>query len=193
VHHFGLLQLLFGPPETVYAVTGRDESQPGVTIDGYGHLLLRYPNGMNVAIISTGTYYGTDRVPHGNEKIWVQGPDGLVDWRPEEGLTLSRRTDSGFDVSRVEWDLDRRWFPDAFGLTMAHFRQALAAGETPLCAIHDNLYVSALIEAAYLSSVENRVVALAEVMGDRWNPTYGTGWSHGFTQWAPPAVVGVQA
>lgn len=193
VHHFGLLQLLFGPPETVYAVTGRDESQPGVTIDGYGHLLLRYPNGMNVALISTGTYYGTDAVPHGNEKMWVQGPAGLLDWRPEEGLTLSRRTEAGIEVSRVEWDRDRRWFPDAFGLTMAHFRQALRAGKTPLCSIEDNLYVSALIEAAYLSSAENRVVSLAEIMADRWQPGYGTGWEHGFGQWAPPAVVGVPA
>ncbi|WJL94896.1 Gfo/Idh/MocA family oxidoreductase [Microbacterium sp. ET2] len=193
VHHFGLLQLLFGPPETVYAVTGRDVSQPGVTVDGYGHLLLRYPNGMNIAIVSTGTYYGTDPMPHGNEKIWVQGPEGLVDWRPEEGLAISRRTDAGIDVSRIEWDRERRWFPDAFGLTMAHFRQALAAGETPLCSIDDNLHVSALIEAAYRSSAENRVVPLAEIMGDRWNPDYGTGWSHGFGRWAPPVVAGVPA
>jgi predicted dehydrogenase len=194
VHHFGLLQLLFGPPETVYAVTGRDEAQPGVPIDGYGHLLLRYPGGMAVAVTSTGTYYGTDPVPHGNEKMWVQGTEGIADWRPEGGLSISRRGSGGeFEVSRVEWNPERRWFPDAFGLTMAHFRQALGAGREPLCSVQDNLHVVALIEAAYRSSAENRVVPLAEIMGDRWNPGYGTGWSHGFAEWVAPEVLEVTA
>ncbi len=193
VHHFGLLQLLFGPPETVYAVTGRDESQPGITVDGFGHLLLRYPGGMAAAVTSTGTYYGTDPVPHGNEKLWVQGSEGIVDWRPEGGLSISRRRGLEFEITQVEWNRERRWFPDAFGLTMVHFRQALAAGRTPLCAVTDNLYVMALIEAAYRSSTENRVVPLAEIMGERWDSHYGTGWSHGFCDWAAPEVIEVTA
>lgn len=193
VHHFGLLQLMFGPPETVYAVTGRDESQPGITVDGYGHLLLRYPGGMAAAVTSTGTYYGTDPVPHGNEKLWVQGPEGIVDWRPEGGLSISRRSGLEFKITRVEWPRERRWFPDAFGLTMVHFRQALTASREPLCAVSDNLYVMALIEAAYRSGTENRVVPLAEIMGERWDARYGTGWSHGFYDWAAPEVVEVTA
>ena len=188
VHHFGLLQLLFGPPETVYAVTGRDENQPGITVDGYGHLLLRYPSGLAVAITSTGTYYGTDPVPHGNEKIWIQGTDGIADWRPEGGLSITRRAGAEFETTRTEWDSERRWFPDAFGLTMAHFRAALAAGQEPLCSVQDNLYVMAVIEGAYRSSAENRVIPLEEIMGDRYDAAYGTGWSHGFGSWEPPAA-----
>lgn len=190
VHHLGLLQLLFGPPETVYAVTGRDVSQPGVTVDGYGHLLLRYPGGLVVAITSTGTYYGTNPIPHGNERLWIQGPDAVVDWRPEGGLDVSRRFGGEFERERIEWDPTAKWFPDAFGLTMAHFRQALAAGAEPFCSVQDNLYVMALIEAAYWSSDENRVVALQEVMADRYDPAYGTGWSHGFSGWTPPEADG---
>jgi predicted dehydrogenase len=193
VHHFGLLQLLFGPPETVYAVTGRDVNQPGVTVDGYGHLMLRYRSGLAVAITSTGTYYGANPVPHGNEQLWVQGPDGVVDWRPEDGLDLSKRGASGIERSRREWSSAGKWFPDAFGLTMAHFRSALAAGREPLCSVQDNLYVMALIEAAYLSSAENRVVPLEEIMGDRYDGSYGTGWSHGFGQWVPPVAERVSA
>jgi len=187
VHHFGLLQQLFGPPETVYAVTGRDVNQPGVTVDGYGHLMLRYPNGLAVAITSTGTYYGVNPVPHGNESLWVQGPDGVVDWRPEGGLDISKR--GAESIERVHRESgEGKWFPDAFGLTMAHFRSALAAGREPLSSVQDNLYVMALIEAAYRSSAEDRAVPLQEIMGDRYDPAYGTGWSHGFGEWQPPAA-----
>jgi len=190
VHHFGLLQLLFGPPSSVYAVTGRDVSQPGVTIDGFGHLLLRYPSGHSVAVTSTGTYYGTNPIPHGNEMIWIQGPDGVVDWRPEGPLEISRRGAEGIERSRIEWDPSAKWIPDAFGLTMAHLRQSLAAAAVPLCSVGDNLYVMAVIEAAYRSSAENRVIGLAEVMGDRYDPSYGTGWSHGYSAWTPPVAGG---
>lgn len=194
VHHFGFLQLLLGPPETVYAVTGFDPSQPGVTSDGFGHLLLRYPTGASVAVTSTGTYYGTEPSPHGNEKLWIQGPDGVADWRPQGRLELSRRGADDIERTVVEWPETATWFPDAFGLTMSHLRQSLEAGKTPFCAIDDNLYVMAVIEAAYLSSAENRVVPLVEIMGDRYNPAYGTGWSHGFSDWRPAepteAVIG---
>ena len=188
VHHLGLLQLLFGPPASVDAITGRDVSQPGVTYDGYGHLFMRYPSGLAVMVTSTGTYYGADPVPHGNEKMWVQGPRGIVDWRPSGALDLARRGDGVIDRQRVEWPAERRWFPDAFGLTMAHLRQALAEGVTPLCSVADNLYVMAVIEAAYRSGAERRAVPLEEIMGARYDPGYGTGWSHGFGTWLPPRV-----
>lgn len=185
VHHLGLLQLLFGPPATVYAVTGRDVNQPGVSADGFGHMLLRYPSGLTVAITSTGTYYGVNPVPHGNEQLWIQGPDGIADWRPEGGLDISRRGPSGIEHAHVEGAAGT-WFPDAFGLTMAHFRQALAEGREPLSSVQDNLYVMAVIEAAYISSEENMVVSLEQIMGERYDPEYGTGWSHGFGEWIPP-------
>ncbi|WP_369052793.1 Gfo/Idh/MocA family protein [Kineococcus terrestris] len=191
VHHLGLLQLLFGPPETVYALTGHDVTQPGVTSDGWGHLALRYPSGLQLVLVSTGTYYGTEEVRHGNEAVWVQGSGGLVDWRPEGEVVISTRCDGGSRVERrsVPPHTSGTWFPHAFGLTMAHLRQALAAGRAPLCSVQDNLAVMAVLEATYRSSAERRVVALPEVMGDRYDPAYGTGWSHGFTDWEPPTPV----
>lgn len=187
VHHLGLLQLLFGPPATVYSLLGRDVSQPGVNFEGYGHLALTYPSGLQVMVLSTGTYYGTRPVPHGNETFWVQGDKGLVDWRPEEDLVLSRRLpDGGVDRTTVPRQSDDKWFPHAFGLTMAHFRQALAAGREPLCSVQDNLNVMAVVEATYLSHAQNRVVPLQEILQDRYDPNYGTGWSHGFADWVPP-------
>lgn len=188
VHHLGLLQVLLGPPERVYALTGHDPIQPGVTSDGYGHLALSYPGGAQALVVSTGTYYGVDPVPHGNEKLWVQGERGLVDWRPEGDLVISRRVPGSGDIDReVREPASRgRWFPHAFGLAMAHFRQAVAAGAEPLCSVADNLHVMAVIEAAYRSGAEGRAVRLEEIMGERYSADYGTGWSHGYDGWIPP-------
>jgi predicted dehydrogenase len=190
VHHLAFTHLLFGPPDSVYAVTGRDTGQPGVTLDGFGHLLLRYRSGMSVAVTSTGTYFGTQPAPHGNEVVWIQGPEGIADWRPDGPLVISRRAGGGIERAKTSWEGAGEWFPDAFGLTMAHLRQALEAGEVPLCSVADNLYVMAVVEAAYRSSAQNRVVRIEEIMGSRWDPSYGTGWSHGYRGWVPPASVG---
>lgn len=186
VHHLGLLQLLFGPPETVYALTGHDIAQPGVTVDGWGHLALRYPSGLQLMLVSTGTYYGTDEVRHGNEAVWIQGPEGIVDWRPQGDVVISTRAADGIQRRSIAPHTVGTWFPHAFGLTMAHFRQALAAGHQPLCSIQDNLAVMAVLEATYRSSAERRVVSVAEIMGDRYQSNYGSGYAHGFHEWKPP-------
>lgn len=188
VHHLGLLQLLFGPPETVFALIGGDPRQPGVTKDGWGHLALVYPNGLQVLVGSTGTYYGSAPIRHGSEAIWIQGEAGILDWQPNGDVTVSTRSQGDGEIERRTVSPVGRgtWFPHAFGLAMAHFRQALAAGELPLCSVPDNLYVMAVIEAAYTSAEQHRAVQIAEIMGDRHDPSYGTGWSHGYAEWTPP-------
>ena len=190
VHHLGLLQLLFGPPERVYALLGRDVRQPGVSHEGYGHLALSYPSGLQVMVISTGTYYGLGEVRHGSEAGWVQGPEGLIDWNPNGPVTRSVRSKGSDIVRRALPVRDGAWIPDAFGLAMAHFQAALAHYAQPLCAVADNLYVMAATEAAYRSSVEGRAVELAEIMGTRYEPNYGAGWDHGFNAWEPPKPTG---
>jgi hypothetical protein len=44
----------------------------------------------------------------------------------------------------------------------------------------------AVIEATYRSSSEHRAVAIEEIMGDRYDPGYGAGYTHGFREWTPP-------
>ncbi|MCF6473404.1 Gfo/Idh/MocA family oxidoreductase [Nonomuraea sp. MG754425] len=182
VHHLGMLHLLFGPPERVYALIGRDPNQPGVLGDGYGHLSLTYRTGMQAILVSTGAYYGTRCIPHGSESMWVQGSQGIVDWVLDGDMVVSARTAFlSRDIERVETTPppDDGWFPAGFGLAMLHFQNALAAGAAPLCSVADNLYVMAVIEAAYLSAAEGRAVTVEEIMGDRWDPDYGPGWRHG--------------
>lgn len=189
VHHLGLLQLLFGPPASVYAMLGQDTGQPGVTKDGYGHLALTYPDGLQVLVVSTGTYYGTDSVRHGEEKVWVQGTEGIVDWSPHTSGTISRRGPAGIERTSLDPPFDGRWFPHAFGLTMAHFRDSVRLGLSPRCSVTDNLHVMAVVEAAYRSGAERRVVPTEEIMGGRYDPDYGSGWSHGAESWTPPHPV----
>ena len=72
---------------------------------------------------------------------------------------------------------------------MAHFRQALAAGQEPLCSVQDNLAVMAVVEATYRSGAEHRAVDVEEVMGARYPVGYGPGYTHGFSGWQPPVPV----
>jgi predicted dehydrogenase len=189
VHHLALFQMVFGPPERVYAVRGRDPTQPGVVHEGYGQLMLSYRSGLEITVASTGTYYGSHPRPYGSEELWIQGPDGIIDWQPEGGYTLSRRADQDRPDARERREYvatPGRWFPDAFGKAMAHFQAALRAGEEPLCNVADNLYVMAAVEAAYQSAARKQAVTLAEIMGRRYDPDYGPGWWHGYHRWTPP-------
>jgi len=188
VHHLGLLQMLFGPPVQVYAVTGKDPAQPGVTHDGYGHLVMTYATGLHLTLLSTGTYYGLHPIGHTHEQLWVQGPLGIIDWTPQDGYAVTLRANLDSDEPAQRTQVAGKWFPDAFGLGMAHFQQALAAGAAPLCSVQDNLYVMAVIEATYRSTQEKRAVDLTEIMGDRYDSSYGSGWFHGYRAWQPPAI-----
>ena len=82
-----------------------------------------------------------------------------------------------------------RWFPEAFGLAMAHFQWALNENKTPWASASDNLFVLAAIEAAYLSSERGVPVSPAEIMGDRWISNYGPGFLRGPVDWVPPEPV----
>jgi hypothetical protein len=60
--------------------------------EGYADVALRYPSGLGVMFSSTGTYYGVAPIPHGEEQFWVQGPDGILDWRVGGPVTVSTRS-----------------------------------------------------------------------------------------------------
>ena len=194
VHTLSVLHFLLGPPETVYAVLGRDVKQPGVRHEGFGHLLLRYPaalypDGLCATLYSSGTHYGT---PEASPQIVLQGPDGVIEVRNGGGYTLSLRDGkTATDAAHKHQQFPRpdKWFPNAFGRAMAHFQAALQAETLPLCSVEDNLFVIAVVEAAYRAHAENRVVALSEIMGERWRGDYGPGINHGSprpTETAPP-------
>jgi predicted dehydrogenase len=187
VHHLALFHHLFGPPMNVFALIGNEPGQPGVTGgDGYGHLSLTYADGMQALLVLSGTYYGTQQVKHGFEHMWVQGHDGLLDWTPDQEIVVSARRPGdrrNIDRQTIPAVMPGDWFPNGFGLVMLHFQHALKQHTAPWCSIADNLYVMAVIEAAYRSKAERRVVGLAEIMGARFDPDYGPGCLRGMSDW----------
>ncbi len=189
VHHLSFLHLLFGAPERVYAVMGRDPKQSGVAHESFGQLMLSYASGLHITLLSTGAYYGKNPVLHTQEEFWIQGPDGIIDWQPENGYSITLRANRGKTdlAERHQFTATSgRWFPEAFGLTMAHLQQAVAAHAEPLCSVQDNLYVIAAMEAAYRSAQSGHSVRLAEIMGARYQREYGPGWLHGYRAWQSP-------
>ncbi|MBZ0293656.1 MAG: Gfo/Idh/MocA family oxidoreductase [Anaerolineae bacterium] len=181
VHLISVMHMVFGPPESIFAVTGVDSDHPGVTYDAFGTLIWRYRNGFSISLLTNGMYYGINPKPYVSEEIWVQGARGIIDTGPEEFLTVSWREDPtqpGGPILRRTYDIPGAWMPDGMGRGMQHFQQALDANAEPLCSVQDNLYVMAVIEATYKSNERREPVTIAEIMGDRFDPNYGPGWVH---------------
>ena len=101
-------------------------------------------------------------------------------------MVISTRAADGIERRSIPPHTRGSWFPHAFGLTMAHLRQALAAGRAPLSSVQDNLAVMAVVEATYRSGAEHRAISVEEIMGDRYQADYGPGYTHGYSEWQPP-------
>ena len=87
--------------------------------------------------------------------------EGEITWPkyPERVPSGLRFTTTAADQWHVcEWD--RVWFPDAFEGTMAQLLIALESGAEPAISGRDNLKTMALVDAAYESSREHKVVEL---------------------------------
>ena len=184
VHQLGLLHLILGPPERVSAQIGKVPSMRGIRVEGFTNFFLDYPGGVRAVLLCNSCYYGAKPHPYKQELIFVQGATGLIDW---EGRRY--RLCQAADPKEGAWiETQEYWFPNAFGLVMEHFRQALAAKTAPLCSLQDQLYVQAVLEAGYLSARCGRHIYLEEIMGGRYDPGYGPGWAHGFTGWVRPTL-----
>jgi predicted dehydrogenase len=161
IHHFALARHWFGEVRSVYAMLGRDPSQTGMRGDNLSVVSLQFERGVQGLILNNWTYRGDRRRAHPHEEIVIQGDRGCV-----TGDTGELRITTLDPTPRtIVPQYSGAWFPDAFGLSMAHFIDALDTGRPFLCSGRDNLNTLALVEAAYLSAAESRAVQLAEVLG----------------------------
>jgi predicted dehydrogenase len=159
VHHFALVRHWFGEVISVYAMLGRDASQNGMRGENLSVVNLRFESGVQGLIINNWTYRGDRRRHHPQEEIVIQGDRGCV-----SGDTSEIRITSLDPAPRtILPQFTGTWFPDAFGHSMAHFVDALDQGQPFLCAGRENLRTIAVIEAAYRSVEEGRVVGVAEI------------------------------
>jgi predicted dehydrogenase len=160
IHHFALVRHWFGDVQHVHAMLGRDASQTGMAGDNLSVVSLRLESGVQGLIINNWTYRGDRALHHLREEIIIQGDRGCV-----SGDTGELRITALDPTPRtIVPQYTGTWFPDAFGHSMAHFVDSLDAGRPFLCSGRDNLKTLAVVEAAYRSAAEGRVVAIDDVM-----------------------------
>jgi predicted dehydrogenase len=159
IHYFALVRHWFGDVETVHAMMGRDPSQAGMTGENLSVVALRFESGVQGLIVNNWTYRGDRRRQHPTEEIVIQGDRGCVSGDTDE----FRVTCIDPTPRTIVPQYTGTWFPDAFGHTMAHFIDALESGQPFRCSGPDNLKTVAIVEAAYRSAAEGRVVRIAEV------------------------------
>lgn len=159
IHHFALARHWFGEVETVFAMTGRDASQEGMVGENLSVVALRFESGVQGLILNNWTYRGDRQRHHPREEIVIQGDRGCI-----SGDTGELRVTCQQPTPRtIVPQYSGTWFPDAFGHTMAHFMEALESGQPFRCSGRDNLRTLAIVEAAYLSAAEGRVVRTADM------------------------------
>lgn len=158
VHHFALVRHWFGDVKSVYAILARDKSQEFVKGDTVGVVNLVFKNGIRAVIINNWSYRGNRYRPHAIEEIVVQGDKGVITFDSEH---IHVKCADGREMTP---EVRGKWFPEAFGNSMAHFVDSLDNRKPFYCSAHDNLKTVAIIEATYISAKENKVVIPDELL-----------------------------
>ena len=97
--------------------------------------------------------------PAAHSDTWyLDGVDGSIVGTPQ-WVEVSRKDEPD---RRVRFPIEGRWFPDAFGGSMAEMMTAVTEGREPLTSGRDNLKSIKTAFAAVKSSEEGRTVRLSE-------------------------------
>lgn len=170
IHHLDTFRYWFGDPEGIYCSVRTDPRTKFPHTDGICTYILEYKNGMRcVGIDDTWTGPAKEDCPSDIYIRWrIEGLNGLaigeIGWCKDPYTTPStiRYASKGQKHFKAPvWS--ESWFPDAFIGTMAQLLIALEQGTEPAISGKDNLKTMALVEAAYLSSVQFRSVGLCEI------------------------------
>jgi predicted dehydrogenase len=169
IHHLDCFRFWFGDPAGIFCSTRPDPRTTFPHTDGICTYILEYANGLRcVAIDDTWTGPAKESCPADIGIQWrIEGLNGLaigeLGWCKDpytsaSTLRYAARGDRQFHEPR--WT--ESWFPDAFAGTMAQLLIALETGNPPAISGRDNLKTMALVDAAYLSAQQKRLVNLSE-------------------------------
>jgi predicted dehydrogenase len=170
IHHLDTFRYWFGDPEAIYCSVRTDPRTQFPHTDGICTYILEYKNGLRcVGIDDTWTGPAKEDCPSDIYIKWrIEGLNGLaigdIGWCKDAYTTPSTIRYASKGQKHFEtpaWS--ESWFPDAFIGTMAQLLIALEDGTEPAISGKDNLNTMALVEAAYLSSVQFRSVGLCEI------------------------------
>lgn len=162
IHHLALVHHWFGEAQSVHALLAHDPSQNGVVGDNLSVLSLKFKNGVQGLVLNNWAYNGPHTRAHTTEEIVIQGERGSISGHSRE-MVVTLHHPVPLQISP---EIHGGWFEDAFGNAMAHFITALDTEQPWLCEGSDNLHCIAIVEAAYLSATQNRVVSIAEVLSN---------------------------
>lgn len=173
IHHLDTFRYWFGDPERIFCSVRPDPRTRFPHRDGIALYILEYESGLRCS--------GWDDVWAGPAKEggdadlyikWrVEGTEGMAEgtigWpkypdRSPSTLRFSTRMQPGCWFE-PRWS--QVWFPDAFEGPMAQLMTAIHDDTEPEISGRDNLRTMALVDAAYRSVEERRLVSLTEVMG----------------------------
>jgi len=170
IHHLDTFRYWFGDPEGIYCSVRTDPRTKFSHSDGICTYILEYKNGMRcVGIDDTWTGPAKEDCPGDIYIRWrIEGLNGLaigdIGWCKDPYTTPSTIRFASKGQKHFETPVwSESWFPDAFIGTLAQLLIALEDGTEPAISGKDNLKTMALVEAAYLSSVQFRSVGLCEI------------------------------
>ncbi len=170
IHHLDCFRYWFGDPVGIYCSVRTDPRTKFPHTDGIATYILEYANGLRcVGIDDTWTGPAKEGCPADTRIQWrIEGANGLamgeLGWCKDPYTTPSTiryaaKGDQGFH--QPVWS--ESWFPDAFMGTLAQLLLALETGREPVISGRDNLKTMALVEAAYRSVEQFRLVQVAEI------------------------------
>ena len=171
IHHLDCMRYWFGDPEHVFCSTRPDPRTGFPHTDGICTTILEYENGLRCVVIDDVWTGPIKEGCPGDIRIeWrIEGLDGLaigdIGWCKDPCTTPStmryaRKGDLGFHY----FEPVESWFPDAFAGTMGQLLIALETGQPPAISARDNLQTIALVEAAFLSAEQHRMVSPREII-----------------------------
>ena len=170
IHHLDCLRYWFGDPEGIYCSTRPDPRTKFPHTDGICTCILEYANGLRCVVIDDiWTGPAKEGCPGDISLKWrIEGLNGLalgdIGWCKDPYTSPSSiRYASKGDATFHEPRWTESWFPDAFAGTMGQLLIALETGQEPAISGRDNLKTMALVDAAYLSAVQSRLVGVHEI------------------------------
>lgn len=170
IHHIDCFRYWFGDPENIFCSTRPDPRTKFPHTDGICTYILEYTNDLRcVAIDDTWTGPAKEGCPGEIGIQWrIEGLNGLaigdIGWCKDPYTSASTlRYASIGDKGFHEPKWSECWFPDAFAGTMGQLLIALETGKEPAISGRDNLKTMALVDAAYLSAAQHRLVGVCEI------------------------------
>ena len=170
IHHLDCLRYWFGEPEGIFCSTRTDPRTPFPHTDGICAYILEYPRGLR-CVVTDDIWTGPARegCPADIAIQWrIEGLNGLalgdIGWCKDpytSPSTIRYASKGDTEFHQPRWT--ESWFPDAFGGTMGQLLLALETGKAPAISGRDNLNTMALVDAAYASAEQKRVVKPSEI------------------------------